>query len=131
MGRHRKSISKVAWRRLDSVPVGRDSGQIPAGGVHRLARPVRMIRPGSRWRSIGPAPVECTMATGFRPIWIMKGLHALTAASQGSLRERSRIVSLTQRVYVHRMMAKSHVIVGLAAWVAAAPLLHLSPVDPI
>jgi inner membrane protein len=29
------------------------------------------------------------------------------------------------------MMAKSHVIVGLAAWVAAAPVLHLSPVDPI
>ncbi len=29
------------------------------------------------------------------------------------------------------MMAKSHVVVGLAAWVAAAPLLHLSPVDPL
>ncbi len=28
-------------------------------------------------------------------------------------------------------MARSHVIVGLAAWVAAAPVLHLSPVDPI
>ncbi|MDR3505103.1 MAG: metal-dependent hydrolase [Acidocella sp.] len=28
-------------------------------------------------------------------------------------------------------MAKSHVVVGLAAWIAAAPLLHLSPVDPI
>src|SRR5271165_7227644 len=28
------------------------------------------------------------------------------------------------------MMVKSHVVVGLAAWVAAAPLLHLSPVDP-
>ncbi|HEX3848542.1 MAG TPA: metal-dependent hydrolase [Steroidobacteraceae bacterium] len=28
------------------------------------------------------------------------------------------------------MMAKSHVVVGLAAWIAAAPLLHLSPVDP-
>jgi inner membrane protein len=29
------------------------------------------------------------------------------------------------------MMAKSHVVVGLAAWIAAAPLLHLSPVDPV
>jgi len=29
------------------------------------------------------------------------------------------------------MMAKSHVIVGLATWIAAAPLLHLSPVDPV
>jgi inner membrane protein len=29
------------------------------------------------------------------------------------------------------MMAKSHVVVGLAAWVAAAPPLHLSPVDPV
>jgi inner membrane protein len=29
------------------------------------------------------------------------------------------------------MMARSHVIVGLAAWVAAAPVLHLPPVDPI
>ena len=29
------------------------------------------------------------------------------------------------------MMAKSHVVIGLAAWLAAAPLLHLSPVDPI
>ena len=28
------------------------------------------------------------------------------------------------------MMVKSHVVVGLAAWIAAAPLLHLSPVDP-
>lgn len=28
-------------------------------------------------------------------------------------------------------MARSHVIVGLAAWVAAAPVLHLSPVDPV
>jgi len=28
-------------------------------------------------------------------------------------------------------MAKSHVIVGLATWIAAAPLLHLSPVDPV
>lgn len=27
------------------------------------------------------------------------------------------------------MMAKSHVVVGLAAWVAAAPLLHLPPFD--
>jgi inner membrane protein len=29
------------------------------------------------------------------------------------------------------MMAKSHVVVGVAAWIAAAPLLHLSPVNPI
>jgi len=29
------------------------------------------------------------------------------------------------------MMAKSHVVVGIAAWVAAAPLLHFSPVDPL
>jgi inner membrane protein len=29
------------------------------------------------------------------------------------------------------MMAKSHVVVGLAAWIAAAPLLHLSPLDPV
>ncbi|HTJ89137.1 MAG TPA: metal-dependent hydrolase [Acidocella sp.] len=29
------------------------------------------------------------------------------------------------------MMAKSHVVVGLAAWIVAAPLLHLSPVDPV
>ncbi len=29
------------------------------------------------------------------------------------------------------MMAKSHVVVGLATWIAAAPLLHLSPVDPL
>lgn len=28
------------------------------------------------------------------------------------------------------MMAKSHVVVGFAAWVAAAPLLHLPPLDP-
>ena len=28
------------------------------------------------------------------------------------------------------MMAKSHVVVGVAAWFVAAPLLHLSPVDP-
>jgi inner membrane protein len=28
------------------------------------------------------------------------------------------------------MMAKSHVVVGLAAWVAAAPLLHLSAFEP-
>jgi len=27
-------------------------------------------------------------------------------------------------------MAKSHVVVGLAAWLAAAPLLHLPPLDP-
>ena len=29
------------------------------------------------------------------------------------------------------MMAKSHVVVGLAAWIGTAPLLHLSPVDPV
>ena len=29
------------------------------------------------------------------------------------------------------MMAKSHVVVGLAAWVAVAPLLQLSPSDPL
>jgi inner membrane protein len=29
------------------------------------------------------------------------------------------------------MMARSHVIVGLATWIAAAPMLHLSPVDPV
>ena len=29
------------------------------------------------------------------------------------------------------MMAKSHVVVGLATWVATAPLLHLSPVNPL
>jgi inner membrane protein len=29
------------------------------------------------------------------------------------------------------MMARSHVIVGLAAWVAAAPILHIRPLDPI
>ncbi len=29
------------------------------------------------------------------------------------------------------MMARSHVIVGLAAWIAAAPVLHLSPADPV
>ncbi len=29
------------------------------------------------------------------------------------------------------MMAKSHVVVGFAAWLAAAPLLHLSPVEPL
>jgi inner membrane protein len=29
------------------------------------------------------------------------------------------------------MMARSHVVVGLATWIAAAPLLHLSPVDPV
>jgi inner membrane protein len=28
------------------------------------------------------------------------------------------------------MMVKSHVVVGLAAWIAAAPLLHLSSFDP-
>lgn len=27
------------------------------------------------------------------------------------------------------MMAKSHVVVGAAAWIAAAPLLHLAPLD--
>jgi inner membrane protein len=29
------------------------------------------------------------------------------------------------------MMARSHVIVGLATWIAAAPVLHLPPLDPI
>jgi inner membrane protein len=29
------------------------------------------------------------------------------------------------------MMARSHVIVGLAAWMAAAPVLHLPPADPV
>src|SRR3984885_14085287 len=29
------------------------------------------------------------------------------------------------------MMARSHVIVGLATWVAAAPILHVRPLDPI
>jgi inner membrane protein len=29
------------------------------------------------------------------------------------------------------MMARSHVIVGLAAWVAAAPMLHVATLDPI
>lgn len=29
------------------------------------------------------------------------------------------------------MMAKSHVVVGVAAWIATAPLLHLSPLDPV
>jgi inner membrane protein len=28
------------------------------------------------------------------------------------------------------MMARSHVVVGLAAWLAAAPLLHAAPLDP-
>jgi inner membrane protein len=28
------------------------------------------------------------------------------------------------------MMAKSHVVVGIAAWFVAAPMLHFSPVDP-
>ncbi len=28
------------------------------------------------------------------------------------------------------MMARSHVVVGVAAWLAAAPLLHLAPYDP-
>jgi inner membrane protein len=28
------------------------------------------------------------------------------------------------------MMAKSHVAVGLAAWMGSAPLLHVSPLDP-
>ena len=28
------------------------------------------------------------------------------------------------------MMAKSHVVVGAAAWIVAAPLLHASPLDP-
>lgn len=29
------------------------------------------------------------------------------------------------------MMAKSHLVLGLAAWVAAAPMLHLPPYDPL
>ncbi len=29
------------------------------------------------------------------------------------------------------MMARSHVVVGVAAWVAAAPLLHLPIIDPV
>jgi inner membrane protein len=29
------------------------------------------------------------------------------------------------------MMARSHVVVGLAAWIGTAPLLHLSPIDPV
>jgi inner membrane protein len=29
------------------------------------------------------------------------------------------------------MMARSHVIVGLATWIAAAPLLHVPPLDPV
>jgi inner membrane protein len=29
------------------------------------------------------------------------------------------------------MMARSHVVVGLAAWVAAAPILHIQPMDPL
>jgi inner membrane protein len=29
------------------------------------------------------------------------------------------------------MMARSHVVVGLAAWIAAAPLLHLPALDPV
>jgi inner membrane protein len=29
------------------------------------------------------------------------------------------------------MMAKSHVVIGFAAWVVVAPLLHRSPFDPI
>ncbi len=28
-------------------------------------------------------------------------------------------------------MARSHVVVGVAAWLAAAPLLHLAPADPV
>jgi inner membrane protein len=28
------------------------------------------------------------------------------------------------------MMARSHVIIGLAAWIAASPALHLPPLDP-
>src|SRR5579859_2434301 len=28
------------------------------------------------------------------------------------------------------MMARSHVVVGLAAWIAAAPALHISALDP-
>jgi inner membrane protein len=29
------------------------------------------------------------------------------------------------------MMARSHVIIGLAAWIAAAPLLHCAALDPV
>jgi len=29
------------------------------------------------------------------------------------------------------MMARSHVVVGLAAWIAAAPVLHFSSLDPV
>src|SRR5580698_10778749 len=29
------------------------------------------------------------------------------------------------------MMARSHVVVGLATWVAMAPVLHLPPLDPV
>src|ERR1700712_3848689 len=29
------------------------------------------------------------------------------------------------------MMAKSHVVVGVACWVAAAPLLHVAAFDPV
>jgi inner membrane protein len=29
------------------------------------------------------------------------------------------------------MMARSHVVVGVATWIVAAPFLHLSPVDPV
>jgi inner membrane protein len=29
------------------------------------------------------------------------------------------------------MMARSHVVVGLATWIAAAPILHVRPLDPI
>jgi inner membrane protein len=29
------------------------------------------------------------------------------------------------------MMARSHVALGLAAWISAAPLLHLPPLDPV
>jgi len=34
-------------------------------------------------------------------------------------------------VYFDPMMARSHVIVGLATWIAAAPVLHIRPLDPI
>jgi inner membrane protein len=29
------------------------------------------------------------------------------------------------------MMARSHVVVGVASWIAVAPMLHLHPVDPL
>lgn len=29
------------------------------------------------------------------------------------------------------MMARSHVIVGIASWIAAAPVLHIHPLDPV